>query len=254
MASARYTLDIKPEDLVQEKPRELTRGEKISNWWHYNWKMLLIVAFVLLLVGMFVKEVVFRTDPDYHIGIVTRRTLNEEALEQLNAALVPLCEDQNDDGKVVLELSTYVLDLRTEEERKAADPEDIIPGMEMEQIANQTRLAADFQFGETLIYLTDDPKNLQRLVGGLSSEEGVIPEDDTSLDNVALYPWQNCPVLAGLELGEYHDIYGEHTFKTEDLFKKLILVRRGFAENKPMEFHPEANEALYQKLIEGAVR
>ncbi len=254
MASARYTLDIKPEDLVQEKPRELTRGEKIANWWHYRWKMVLVALLVLLLAGMFVKEVVFRVDPDYHIGIVTRRTLNDDALAQLNEALLPLCEDQNGDGKVVLDLCTYVMDLRTEEERKTADPNDLGAVMEMEQIASQTRLAADFQLGEALIYLTDDPKNLQRITGGLASEEGVLQEDENSLENVAQFPWQDCPVLDGLTLGQYHDVYGQYTFETKDLFKDLIVVRRGFSADRPMEFYPEANEALYQKLIEGAAR
>jgi len=254
MASARYTLNIKPEDLVQEKPRELTRGEKIANWWHYSWKMVLIVVLVLLLVAMFVKEVVFRTDPDYQIGIVTRRTLNEEALKNLKAALVPLCEDQDGDGKVVVELLTYVMDMRTEEERKAAGPDDLIPGIEMEQMASQTRLAADFQLGETLIYLTDDPKNLQRLVEGLASEDGTLQQDPNAIEKVAQFTWKDCPVLAGLELGEFHDIYGERTYDTQEYFSDLILVRRGFTEDNPMKFYPQANEALYQKLIEGAVR
>ena len=36
MASARYTLNIKPEDLKPDEPRQLTRKEKAANWWYYH--------------------------------------------------------------------------------------------------------------------------------------------------------------------------------------------------------------------------
>ena len=54
MASYRYERDIKPEDLVPEKPRELTPAEARANWWHYHWYYVVLIAAAELAIGYFV--------------------------------------------------------------------------------------------------------------------------------------------------------------------------------------------------------
>ena len=54
MASPRYTLNIKPEDLQPEQPKhEMTGKEKRENFWFYHkWHVIVgIVAAVLLTAG-----------------------------------------------------------------------------------------------------------------------------------------------------------------------------------------------------------
>ena len=50
MASARYTLNIKPEDLKPDEPRQLTRKEKLANWWYYHRLHVGIGAAVLVIL------------------------------------------------------------------------------------------------------------------------------------------------------------------------------------------------------------
>ena len=62
--------DVKPEE-----KRELTREEKIKNWWYYHkWHLLIaaVVAFVVLdIAGDILSD--FRNQPDYSVEIATAR-------------------------------------------------------------------------------------------------------------------------------------------------------------------------------------
>ena len=53
MASARYTLNIDPEDLKPDEPIEYTKKQKAANWWHYNWKIVAVIAVVVAVVGYY---------------------------------------------------------------------------------------------------------------------------------------------------------------------------------------------------------
>ena len=50
MASARYTLNIDPEDLKPDEPIEYTKKQKAANWWHYNWKIVAVIAVVVAIM------------------------------------------------------------------------------------------------------------------------------------------------------------------------------------------------------------
>ena len=52
MASARYTLNITPEDLKPEEEPVLTPQEKRSNWLHYHKWWLIGAACLLILMGV----------------------------------------------------------------------------------------------------------------------------------------------------------------------------------------------------------
>ena len=64
MASARYTLNIKPEDLKPDEPRQLTRKEKAANWWYYHRLHVGIAAAVLAVVVWLAADFFGRTLPD----------------------------------------------------------------------------------------------------------------------------------------------------------------------------------------------
>ena len=100
MASYRYERDITPEDLVPEKPRELTPAEARANWWHYHWYYVVLIATAVLAVGYFVWSRVTEVKPDYAVAVVSRTDPDTAFLSQLETQLEALAGDVNGDGKV----------------------------------------------------------------------------------------------------------------------------------------------------------
>lgn len=270
MPSARYTLNIKPEDLKPDVPRELTPKEKAANWWHYHWKWVLLAAVCLGLVGLTLRDIFGQAKPDYRVAVITRYMVDEDAAGQLGTALSAYGSDLNGDGQVLVQVDTYTLDFTGYAEPSesdaavsqpasgaASDPGDVGAAMNdvasnYEQVANLTRLTADIQDNQTLIFLLDDPAGFQEVGEVLASRQGELPQKPKSLEGVDLYLWQDCPALTGLELGEYTDMLGQNAAPSETLFQGLYLARRGFGEGKALKKYGPENEAFFNVLIEGA--
>lgn len=112
MASYRYERDIKPEDLVQEKPRELTPAEARANWWHYHWYYVALIAAAVLALGYFAWQRATTVEPDDTVTVVDRTEPDEAFLNALETKLESLSEDVNGDGKIKVEVKGVWLDLR----------------------------------------------------------------------------------------------------------------------------------------------
>ncbi len=253
MASARYTLNIDPNDLRPEKPRELTPGEKLANWWHYHWKLLLGGLLLLGIAVMGVTEILTQEKADYRVGIVTRYPVDDNARQKLGEALagLPGAQDVNGDGKILVEVMHYQMDLRPPEETSG---EEMMTGQDpMMQIASQTRLTGDIQTGDLVILLTDDPERLQYLTGIAADENGRMLENRESLEGADLYRWADCPVLTGLALGDFTDIAG-NVRPVNGYFKDLTILHRAVYDGRPNEQTAQANQKLLASMTEGAKR
>ena len=112
MASYRYERDIKPEDLVQEKPRELTPAEARANWWHYHCYYVALIAAAVLALGYFAWQRATTVEPDDTVTVVGRTEPDEAFLNALETKLESLSEDVNGDGKIKVEVKGVWLDLR----------------------------------------------------------------------------------------------------------------------------------------------
>ena len=111
MASARYTLNIKPEDLKPDEEKPLTPKEKRANFWYYNkWK---IAAGLLLVVvvGIFIADVVGKVEPDLNIAVVCQKGIPDAVTNRLGDALVEagLVPDLNGDGRQMVTVNQYNL-------------------------------------------------------------------------------------------------------------------------------------------------
>ena len=100
MASYRYERDIKPEDLMPEKPRELTPAEARANWWHYHWYYVVLIAAAVLAVCYFVWSRVTEVEPDYTVAVVGRVDPDAAFLSELETRLEAVATDVNGDGKI----------------------------------------------------------------------------------------------------------------------------------------------------------
>lgn len=81
-----------------------------------------------------IRDMLFRTSPDYQIGYIGMAELPVDTAEALTTALEQnFCTDRNGDGQVVVQLNQYTLDL-------TFDNQNIDPAVQM---AGVTQLTAD---------------------------------------------------------------------------------------------------------------
>lgn len=212
MASARYTLNIKP-DAPEEPPKPMTRRQKWDNFWFYHkWHVIIGVA-VALMVGLLVKDVVTKVEPDYTIGVLTTQSLPYSADETLGEKLATLCDDRNGDGKVEVQVLEYWI---TED---AIDPNT--------QMTMITKLMGDMQTGESMLFLTDDVAVFEEKYGIFAYNDGTAPEDFENADITGMgVAWEDCPALAGLDLGNTATLDGSEGEPLQDTMKNYTLVKR----------------------------
>lgn len=92
MASYRYERDIKPEDLIPEAPRTLTKAEARANWWHYHWHYVALLVLAVLAAGYFVWSRVTEVKPDYTVAVVSRTDPAEGDTLSVADFAVPLAD------------------------------------------------------------------------------------------------------------------------------------------------------------------
>ena len=233
MASARYTLNIKPEDLKPDEPRQLTRKEKLANWWYYHRLHVGIGAAVLVILIWLAADMLNRTLPDYQI------------VTELGDALSAFGLDLNGDGQALVQVSGYQLSLGGEEETGASASSSSTVTTTVDaytQMAGFTTLSGDVTTRTSLIFLTDDPEAFQSSFELLATADGSLPEEGAGLEGVELFAFSDCPVLASLDLSEEARAY------LDDFY----IARRGFAEGQTLAEYPEENQALYEVLTAGA--
>lgn len=265
MPSARYTLNIDPEDLKPEAPRQLTGREKAANWWHYHYKALALIAALAALAAWLVADLVTQERPDYQVALVTDRYIPDEVLTSLEQALAPFGQDLNGDGETLVRVMGYQLDLSqsgpaptsapaASGQQAASAPQSAALSVDIyTQMAGVTTLNGDIDAGTSLIFLVEHPAQFQAAFGVLASAQGQLPEPYGSLDGADLYAWGDCPVLAGLDLAQYAAGLGQNLADPGEYLQRFYVARRGFAQGKGPEQYPAENEALFAALTEGAV-
>lgn len=225
-------------DVQPEEKRELTPQEKRRNWWHYH-KWHVVTGAVLLAIPCGIAwNALHQIRPDYQIAYVGENALPEDTVTALETELAALGEDLNGDGRVVVRLAQYASSSGVEAGAAAAA---------------EVRLMADIMERESYFFLLENPEQFQKAYRSLCRLDGTLPaEGDYSAEGTYL-AWDDCPVLASLELGEFsYPLMGETVSgSSSELLSKLYIARRGFwtEESTP---YPEGCEALWEKITEGA--
>lgn len=233
-------LKKKYQDVKPDAPAKLTTAEKRKNWWYYHkW----YVGAVLLLAAVIVSiiwPIVNRVTPDYQVAYVGEVPLPKDAAAALEEALASLGEDLNGDGKVLVELRQYV-------SGSDADAATLM--------AAEVSLIADVSEQESFLFLLEDPAAFQERYHTLCRLDGSLPEEgDDSVENSVL-AWDECPVLAGLDLGDYsYDLFGG-TISGDSgaLYSRLFIGRRGFWREDEDPALQAGYTALWEKLTEGTL-
>lgn len=128
--------------------------EELRNWWWYN-KRFVFVGLVILAIFVYMfAQSANEEEPDYFVGMVSIEPRSTEQLAAIEKQLTAAGEDINGDGKVVLQLKCYSLDLT----KQYSDSEKIIA------------FDSDILAGISGIFLMDDPQAFQEKTGRLLAE------------------------------------------------------------------------------------
>ena len=137
--------------------------KKLQNFWFYYKKPLLIgLAAVLVLVYLGIQKL--NTEkPDYHIGLVRSAALSETDIAALKDKFTAAGQDLNGDGKVLVQIHTYYLDLADDSENAGVNNADAAQGLDADLIGNVSG-----------IFLLEDVDTFRNLTGSILSDT-VIP-------------------------------------------------------------------------------
>lgn len=219
-------------------PKEYTKQEKAANWWHYNKITVLVVLLAVVLAGWLIHDMFFRVQPDLEIGYVGSYSLPAETAEALQEALTPYVTDRNGDGKVVVQLSQFTVDFSTAETADAS-----------RQLAGTTQLTAALDTSsETYLFLLEDPAGFENMTQVLQYTDGTLPETTEDWQRM-VYRWQDCPVLASLDLGEVDTGFG--TVTGQSLLEGVYIGFRGDWTGEAPQAYTD-NAALWDALTAGA--
>ena len=190
----------------------------------------------------FIGQYFFTVHADYNVAVVAPHYLPEATQTALQDALAAYGEDRNGDGKVVVKLNLYTMDFGNEDSDAYLD------------MAGTTKLSTDIQGALSSIFILYDPAGFQQTTGTLRYLDGSLPQSDADSDwwNM-VYRWTDCPVLAGLDLGDYaSDAVQSESGSSQELMSRYYIGIRG-AWNKDSADLLEGGEELWNKLTAGAV-
>lgn len=232
-------LKKKYQDVKPDVKRELTPAEKRKNWWYYHkWHVVVAVGLVAIL-GNIVWNALNQVKPDYQIAYVGTSALPDDTAAAIEAGFAALGEDLNGDGSVVVRLAQYA-------SSDGADAQTVM--------AAEVRLMADLTECESYFFLLEDPEQFQQKYGSLRRLDGSLPTDGNDSAEGAYLAWDQCPVLAQMDLGEYSYALmgGTASGSSNELLSGLYIARRGFWTEEEAPY-PEGCNALWEKITEGAV-
>ncbi len=231
-----------------EPPREYTKAEKAASWWHYHWVIVVVVVLCAFFGIWIIKDTVFQTRPDVQIAYVGTHDLPADTVTALQDALTPFCQDTNGDGKVVVQVDTYTVDFDADNANTDA----------YYQMAGVTRLSAELSSGgKTYIFLLEDPEGFEASTTALQYLDGTVPDDpDTAAPDWTemVYRWTDCPVLTGLDLGDYdgYTVMDDATGTNQSVLSTLYVGRRGVWDEAQVATYAGCAE-LWDTLTAGAV-
>lgn len=227
MASEYLKKLAKQQENIQPVYQPKTKKEKWKNWWDYSKNYVLIALAALIVLGFMIRSTIINRapDPDHQVAILGAYRLPEGTTDALAQALTVYGEDLNQDGQVLVKVVEYPI-----------FNDDPIYQMGM---SAQVQLSVDFQDCMSIVFLMEDPERVQTSLEILAFPDGRIPEEEEITSSDIWYGWEDCPVLAELELGEYREA-----------LSGLYVARRAM---NTQEYAENAEGlAFWETLIQGA--
>lgn len=129
---------------------------KLKNFWYY-YKIPLGIGLAVVVIGLYLGlQSAAAPEPDYHIGLISTTPRSDAELAVLTDSFAHVGADLNGDGKVLVQLHTYFVDLA-----------DDSPNAGVANANKVAALDADLIGSVSGIFLTEDPRTLQQATGEL---------------------------------------------------------------------------------------
>ena len=203
---------ISEEDIPSEvkAERHYTVWERVSNFFYHNKMYIIIGTAIFLILAFLVYDLVTRVKPDVTVMIIAKDDSFQFYTENIELVLERYCEDYNGDGKVdvrVFYAPAVMGESQTDLYTRQAD---------------QTKLVAEFQSGDTVIIIADMEacEEIGAADGVFSDLSEVFPDDE----NVAELGY----MLSGTNLAE--DM--EYPALSGDLFAAFREPHGGIGMNE----------------------
>lgn len=216
MARERYLLHAGEETIHQLSAEKTPNSPKLKwdNFWFYHkWHVLVAIAIVLL-VGFFIHDMISKVNPDYEIGLITQTTYSTDVTDQLEHQLANLGKDLNGDGKVIVQVDSYVV-ADSSTSSQIVDPNA--------QMAGFVKLSADFSEGTSMIFITDDAsfRAEQSKEQMFSYLDGSTPAEGAKDYDKMWKSLNDCKALTNSKV-----VVGDGT--SQNLFENLRISMRAF--------------------------
>lgn len=251
MARERYLVNEEEDTIHQNQVVLNTKSEIRKNWWHYHKGIVLGIIIGAALVASFVYSIVSQVEADYKIAFVTSYALPDEFINELEAHMEDYAEDRNNDGKVVVDISTYTLS-----ESNVSSSEDA-----QYVQAEITRFTADCTTAESLIFIHDEEAfdyiSAMGLEGFFSYNSGEpMPDDADDYEN-AIINWDEfealkdfVPSASGIEGVSAEDLMS--VIKSN--YRLSIRCNCPVIEKKDkLVDYLQDSEAFYERLKQGTL-
>ena len=161
---------ISEEDIPSEvkAERHYTVWERVSNFFYHNKMYIIIGTAIFLIMAFLVYDLVTRVKPDVTVMIIAKDDSFQFYTENIELVLERYCEDYNGDGKVdvrVFYAPAVMGESQTDLYTRQAD---------------QTKLVAEFQSGDTVIIIADMEacEEIGATEGVFSDLSEVFPDDE----------------------------------------------------------------------------
>lgn len=199
------------------------RKKKWKNWWYYyKWYVICGVIMLGIVINVIGSHLgLWTKTPDLQIAYVGRTQLPADTISALERAFASLASDFNGDGEIIVKLNQYI----TNTEGAGTDPDAAYY-----EYASEISLIGDISDCESYFFLMDDPDQFQRDFQLLACPDGSCPGDTDYSTEDKVILWAACPLLAGMELGDYSSpVLGkEFTGSNQELLSGLFIGRRCF--------------------------
>lgn len=226
------------ERLDAEATYQMTWRQRVENaWFYYKWHVI-GSAFAIVLITLFVHDIVTNVSPDYQLAVMTPNYLSDEVTQKLEQALLPLVDDLNGDGKTLVTVVTYQMAVPG---AQTASAPVVDPNMQM---AATTRMAADAQMIESLLFITDYPAEYHQSTEMFLYNDGTEPAAGVAPDPDRLgVPLKDCPPLAEMLAGD-----GMERFQDYRLVRRAVAPTLLEKNKNDLARRVAAGDALFAKL------
>ena len=245
------------EDTIHDpkiEKKNLSPKDKRENFWFYHKWHIVIVLVVLVFAALLSKDFFNRVNPDYEIGLLTKTSFPEDAVNQLQEALAEKAVDRNNDGQVIVRVNQYVIvpgsgeELTSDGQAASAPAEgsasasSSAEGQEASsqyvdanmQMASMVKFSVDTQDDQSIIFLVaeDSIDYFQNSYHLFAKSDYSSPDMESSDTGDIGIPWEELPYLDGLKLTvqSWDDNYNDIEVDVTDSFRELRVCIRDFEQ------------------------